>query len=59
MKLDSINPNEKLLERARACGLYTEHELDELWPAFLQNRGKLIVNKNKQYRHIIGSKEFL
>ena len=59
MNLDSINPNEKLLEKARARGIYTEHELNVLWPAFLQNRELLTVNKNKQYRHIIGSKEFL
>ena len=57
--MDSMNPNEKLLKKARARGLYTEHELNDLWPVFLQSRGQLIVNRNKQYRHIIGSKEFL
>ena len=47
------------IERARARGLYTDYELDVLWPKFLAEREKLLINKNKQNRHIIESKEFI
>lgn len=35
------------LERARSRNLYSEYELNVLWPAFLLNEDKLEVNKNK------------
>lgn len=46
------------LERARAQGTYSEYELNVLLPAYWKNKEMLVINKNKQNRHIVGSKEF-
>ena len=49
---------EEKLQLARKRNIYTEYELSVLWRSFLQNLDKFTINKNKQLRHIAGSKEF-
>lgn len=50
--------NEEKLAKAKASGLYTEKELNELWPAFLNNANNYKIRKGKQEEHIFGSFEF-
>ena len=50
---------EEKIQLARKRNIYTEYELNVLWRSFLQNLDKFIINKNKQLRHIAGSKEFI
>lgn len=49
---------EEKLAKARASGLYTEKELNEMWPAFLNNANNYKIRKGKQEEHIFGSFEF-
>lgn len=58
MNLDLINPNEKLLEIARARGIYTEHELNVLWPKFIAENLSRHINPECQKKHIMGTKTF-
>lgn len=50
--------DEEKLAKARASGLYTERELAEMWPVFLADKNNLIINREKQNRHIVGTKEY-
>ena len=50
--------DEEKLAKAKASGLYTEKELNELWPAFLADENNYKINREKQNRHIVGTKEF-
>ena len=49
---------EEKIQLARKRNIYTEYEINVLWLSFLQNLDKFSINKNKQLRHIAGSKEF-
>ncbi len=44
------------LAKARASGLYTEKELNELIPAMLANKKYKKINREKQDRHVVGTK---
>lgn len=50
--------DEEKLAKARASGLYTEKELNELIPAMLANKKYNKVNKEKQNNHIVGTKKY-
>ena len=50
--------DEEKLAKARASGLYTEKELNESWPAFLEKFRNAEINKDKQNRHIVGTYDF-
>ena len=47
---------EEKLAKARASGLYTERELNELIPAMLANKKYKKINREKQDRHVVGTK---
>lgn len=49
---------EEKLAKAKASGLYTEKELKEMWPVFLADAANFKINKEKQNRHIVGTKEY-
>lgn len=46
------------LKQAKFRRMYSEYEWNVLLPAFWKNKETLVINKNKQNRHIVGSKEF-
>lgn len=46
------------LKQAKFRRMYSEYEWNVLLPAFWKNKEMLVINKNKQNRHIVGSKEF-
>lgn len=46
------------LKQAKFQRMYSEYEWNVLLPAFWKNKETLVINKNKQNRHIVGSKEF-
>lgn len=46
------------LKQAEFRRMYSEYEWNVLLPAFWKNKETLVINKNKQNRHIVGSKEF-
>ena len=46
------------IERARARGLYTDHELNVLWPKFLTEKASKRINSECQKKHITGTKTF-
>lgn len=46
------------LKQAKFRRMYSEYEWNALLPAFWKNKETLVINKNKQNRHIVGSKEF-
>ena len=48
--------DEEKLAKARASGLYTERELNELIPAMLANKKYKKINREKQDRHVVGTK---
>lgn len=48
--------DEEKLAKAKASGLYNEHELNVLIPAMLSNKKYKKVNREKQDRHIVGTK---
>lgn len=48
--------DEEKLAKARASGLYTEKELNELIPAMLANKKYKKINREKQDRHVVGTK---
>ena len=50
--------DEEKLAKARASGLYTEKELNEMWPAFLANKAYRKFNEGAQKKHIIGTNTF-
>lgn len=50
--------DEEKLAKAKASGLYTEKELNELWPAFLADENNYKINREKQNRHIVGKYEY-
>lgn len=50
--------DEEKLAKARASGLYTEKELNEMWPAFLSNKAYRKFNEGAQKKHIIGTNTF-
>lgn len=51
--------DEEKLAKAKASGLYNEHELNVLIPAMLSNKNYRKVNKEKQNKHVVGTKRFL
>lgn len=50
--------DEEKLAKARASGLYTEKELNEMWPAFLANKAYRKFNEGAQKKYIIGTNTF-
>lgn len=50
--------DEEKLAKARASGLYTEKELNDMWPAFLANKAYRKFNEGAQKKHIIGTNTF-
>lgn len=50
--------DEEKLAKARASGLYTEKELNEMWPAFLANKAYRKFNEGAQKKHVIGTNTF-
>ena len=49
---------EEKLHLAKQRGVYTEHELNVLWPAFLAENTSRQINLECQKKHIIGTKIF-
>ena len=46
------------IERARARSLYTDYELNVLWPKFLAENASKQINAECQKKHIMGTKTF-
>lgn len=49
---------EEKLAKAKASGMYTERELNEMWPAFFNDKNNFKINREKQNQHIVGTKEY-
>lgn len=50
--------DEEKIAKARASGLYTEKELNEMWPSFLGNKLYRKFNEGAQKKHIVGTNTF-
>jgi hypothetical protein len=56
--MDLYTTIEKLIEQAKARGIYSEHELYVLWPTFLKENLSKRINPECQKKHIVGTKTF-